>query len=174
MRNRKDNKKDKRLSQVLFLLLLVSCFLFFISSVACGRRGDPVLIEHYNDIVDERDLDNNAKNAVESGDIPTKEHDADKEEIKAIAPDTPTGLVGVYTRKSIVLTWNEMTGQNVRFYNVYRSSGDNDFIFAGETVTPAFTDNNIDKNVQYYYKITAVGELESLPSDKIGIKTGIR
>jgi hypothetical protein len=173
MRNRKDNKKDKRLSQVLFLLLLGSCFLFFISSVACGRRGDPVLIEHYSDIVDERDLDDNAKNAVEPGDIPTKEHDADKEEIKASAPDTPTGLVGVYTLKSIVLTWNEMTGRNVRFYNVYRSSGDK-FIFAGETVTPAFTDNNIDKNVQYYYKVTAVGELEGLPSDEIMIKTGMR
>ena len=173
MRNRKDNKKDKRMSQVLFLLLLVSCFLFFISSVACGRRGDPVLIEHYSDIVDERDLDDNAKNAVESGDIPTKEHGVDKEEIKATMPDTPTGLDGVYTRKSIVLTWDEMTGQNVRFYNVYRSSGDN-FIFAGETVTPAFTDNNIDKNVQYYYKITAVGELESLPSKQVEIKTDVR
>lgn len=173
MRNRKDNKKHKRLSPVLLYLLMGSCFLLFISSTACGRRGDPVLIEHYSDKADERDLDDNAKNAVESGDIRTKEHDADKEEIKATAPDSPTGLVGVYTLKSIVLTWNEMTGQNVRFYNVYRSSGDN-FIFAGETVTPAFTDKNVDKNVQYYYKITAVGELESLPSNKIEINTEIR
>lgn len=169
----RENKKTRRMSPVLFYLLLVSCFLLVICSTACGRRGDPILIEPYTEKVADRDLNEIKKNSGNSGNILPNEHDTDREEVKATAPDSPTGLVGIYTEKSIVLTWDEMTGHNIKFYRIYRSA-DDDYIVVGDTVTPAFTDRNVDKNVKYYYKITAVGALESLPSNKIGIKTEIR
>ncbi|MBI4698559.1 MAG: fibronectin type III domain-containing protein [Nitrospirae bacterium] len=91
----------------------------------------------------------------------------------AAAPEAPTGLAAVYTQKDIVLIWDETRGAEVKSYRIYRSAG-NGFVVAGESVTPAFTDRNIEPSKQYIYYITAVGEAESVPSRTIDIMTEMR
>lgn len=86
------------------------------------------------------------------------------------SPEAPTGLIAVYTSKNIVLTWDETSGQEIRFYRIYRSEG-KDFIAIGESVTPAFTDKGIKPSKRYYYMVTAVGETESHPSKEIEVVT---
>ena len=88
-------------------------------------------------------------------------------------PDVPTGLIAVYTQKSIVLTWDEVQTQEIKFYRVYRSEG-KDFFIIGETVTPAFTDKDVKPSKKYYYRVTAVGKTESHPSKGIEILTEAR
>lgn len=88
-------------------------------------------------------------------------------------PDVPGGLMLLYTQKAVVLTWDEVKGQDVRRYKVYRSSGDG-YLFLGDTATPAFTDREVNPDTKYHYKVTAVGILESLPSKEIVIITEVR
>lgn len=89
-----------------------------------------------------------------------------------VVPDAPTGLLAVYTLKSIVLTWDELKGQNINFYKIYRSVGDY-FFPIGESVTPVFTDRNIEVSKKYYYRVTAVAEAEGPPSQEIEVVTEI-
>jgi hypothetical protein len=141
----------------LFFLLLTFYFLLFILITACGRRGDPVAIVPSNDTGIEKKYKN------------------DKPEIrvtKTIPPQSPTGLRAVYTQKSIILTWDEVTGQDVRLYRIYRSTG-GDYILVGETVTTAFTDRNVEPKIKYLYRITALGDSESLPSEELEIITEV-
>lgn len=87
-----------------------------------------------------------------------------------IKPDAPTGLAAIYTRQSIVLTWDEIHGQEIKFYRIYRSEGE-DFSVIAETVTSVFNDKNIEPSKKYYYKVSAVGNQESLLSEEIKIIT---
>jgi hypothetical protein len=87
-----------------------------------------------------------------------------------IPPEAPKGLVGVYTQKSVVLTWDEVKGEDIKFYKVYRSEGDV-FALIGESVTPAFTDRDVEPSRRYYYRVTAVAEVEGPPSKEIEILT---
>lgn len=87
-----------------------------------------------------------------------------------VPPDAPIRLVAVYAQKSIVLTWDEMQGKEIRFYRVYRSEG-TDFIMIGETVTPVFTDSNIEGSKKYIYRITAVATVEGPASQAIEVET---
>jgi hypothetical protein len=87
-----------------------------------------------------------------------------------LRPEAPTGLLGIYTNKSVILTWNEIIGQRITLYRVYRSEGE-DFVSIGETSTPAFTDTTIQPSVKYYYKVHAVGDIEGLPSAEVEIIT---
>jgi len=128
-------------------LLLISCFLLLTFIVACGRRGDPVAITPYK--------------------IGT---DSKKVEPVVTKPDAPAGLAAIYTRQSIVLTWDEIHGQEIKFYRIYRSEG-KDFAVIAETVTSVFNDKNIEPSKKYYYKVSAVGNQESLLSEEIGIIT---
>lgn len=84
--------------------------------------------------------------------------------------NAPAGFIALYTQNSVVLTWDEIQEQEVKFYRVYRSE-DKDFVAIGETATPAFTDKNIEPSKKYYYRVTAVGKVESLPSKEIEIVT---
>ncbi len=93
----------------------------------------------------------------------------ESEEI-AVLPDAPTRLAAVYTQKSVVLTWDEIQGMEVKFYRIYRSEG-KDFIVIGESVTPAFTDRNIEPSKKYLYRVTAVGKIEGPYSLEIEVKT---
>jgi hypothetical protein len=93
------------------------------------------------------------------------------EEVVVTSPGAPTGLIAVFTRKNIVLTWDETHGQEIKFYRIYRSEG-KDFIAIGESVTPAFTDKGIEPSKKYYYRVTAVGETEGDPSKEIEVVTG--
>ncbi len=94
-------------------------------------------------------------------------------ESSAISPESPTGLLAAYTQKSIILTWKEIRGQGIKSYIIYRSKNGTDFNKLGETVTPAFTDRNIEPAQKYYYRITAVGAKESGHSETIMVKTKI-
>ena len=66
-----------------------------------------------------------------------------------IPPKPPAGLLAVYTQKSIILTWKEVPGQEIKFYRIYRSESSKDFSAIGETVTPVFTDKNIVPSKKY-------------------------
>ncbi len=156
--------KKKSLLFVLYFLLFTFYFLFLIFVSACGRRGDPVVTVPHNQAGIEKDL-----NVISTEGDKT---DTDTERIEVVSPKAPTGLLAVYTRKSIVLTWDEVTGQDVRLYRIYRSMG-NGYILVGYTVTPAFTDKDVEPQVKYYYRVTTVGESESPPSKEIEIVTEI-
>ncbi len=88
----------------------------------------------------------------------------------AAPPEAPTRLTAVYTQKSVVLTWDEIQGKEVKVYRVYRSEG-KDFIVIGESVTPAFTDRNIEPSKKYLYRVTAAGKVEGPPSMAIKVET---
>jgi hypothetical protein len=40
---------------------------------------------------------------------------------------------------------------------------------AGDSVSPVFTDRDVKQGMRYFYRVTAVGGLESLPSEEINI-----
>jgi hypothetical protein len=115
-------------------------------------------------------MDKNNKMGSDSNIVLVKKAVKEAEGIGLIQPEPPSGLKGIYIRDGILLSWNEVRGQKVKFYRVYRSNGAN-FLSIGETVTPAFTDKNIVPSMKYYYKVIAVGDIESLPSEEIEITT---
>ncbi len=91
----------------------------------------------------------------------------------AAAPNAPTGLTALYTQKSIVLVWNELSG--IEAYRVYRSlQPDGGFVSIGETVTPAFTDRTVEPSKKYYYKVSAVTDTEGPASGIIEVITEIK
>lgn len=157
---------NKGMRLVSSLLIIVSCFLFVFSFTSCGRRGDPVPITPYNENIIQEDVDG-AK-----GQYPAEEVTGDQGSGTTM-PDVPAGLMGLYTQKLIVLTWDEVRDQDVRRYKVYRSSGDG-YVFVGDTAAPAFTDREVKPDTKYYYKVTTVGVLESQPSKEIVIVTEVR
>ena len=147
------------------LLIISFCFLFVFSFTSCGRRGDPVPIVPYNENVIQKDADE-AKEQV------PVEKGTGVQGSGTTMPDVPVGLMVLYTQKAVVLTWDEVKGQDVMRYKVYRSSGDG-YIFVGDTAAPAFTDQDVKPNTKYYYKVTAVGVLESQLSKEIVIVTEV-
>lgn len=148
-----------------YFLLLASCFLFLVNMSACGRRGDPVLTAPYDEKAVEREAQ-----AEETKKSSTDEADTGPEVTGTAQPDAPAGLVAVYTGNSIVIAWDEITDQEVKQYKVYRSEGD-DYLFIGYSVTPAYTDNDIEPDREYYYKITAAGRSEGPASKELKVIT---
>ncbi|NOZ68591.1 MAG: fibronectin type III domain-containing protein [Deferribacteres bacterium] len=147
--------------------LSVFGLLLLVLLASCGRRGDPVALSPY----DGRVIDKNTGGDNHRGqDKVIKEKRTGSEKAAVITPDRPRGLRGVYTQKGVVLTWDEIMGEDVRLYRVYRSTG-GEYVPAGDTVTPAFTDRSIEKNRKYYYRVTAVAGAEGLPSKEIEIVT---
>ena len=149
MTKKQFQKINKRL---LYCLLLTAYCLLLPAS--CGRRGDPVLIEPRNKITVESNKQEGSQNR-EKQETSTDLEKSDQESVQVNTPDAPAGLIGLYTRTSIVLAWNEVAGQNIK-YRVYRSKGDG-YMPVGETVTPAFTDRDVEPDKKYYYKVGAVG-----------------
>lgn len=146
--------------KILFCILSVACCTVLFS--ACGRRGDPVPVMPRTD------------KAVNEG-VREKPDDVSKEQEQAsqtARPPAPTALRGLYIQTGVILTWNEVPGQNIR-YRVYRSAGDS-YTLAGETATPAFTDKNVQPDKEYHYRISAVGASEGPPSEEIIIVTEIQ
>lgn len=147
-------------------LLLASFCLLLISLSSCGRRGDPVAI-----MPQEEDIVTDAgKEADKVEEEAQKEQVSEDAERDIIQPDRPKKLTALFTGVSVVLTWNEIIGQGVISYKVYRAEGNN-YVLIGETATPAFTDRNIKLNTKYYYRVTATGKSESPPSEKIEVLT---
>jgi fibronectin type 3 domain-containing protein len=134
-----------------------------LSVTSCGRRGDPFLPpphdvaeEKENIVIKERDKADDLSKG--TGDV------------EIIKPDAPSGLFGIFTGTTVVLTWSEITGQGVESYRVYRIGNDG-YEKAGETVIPAFIDEEIKMKSSYRYKVTSVGKTESDFSNEIEIIT---
>ncbi|MBI5663616.1 MAG: hypothetical protein HZC49_00800 [Nitrospirae bacterium] len=139
------------------------CLLLLTSITSCGRRGDPVFVPSYEEKIIKEESDKQKEL--------TRDEAVSKEETEIAVPDAPSEVTAVYTGKSVVLVWKEvLLKQGVTSYRVYRSTGE-DYVIAGETVSPAFTDRDIEKQKKYHYKITALGRSESLPSEEITIET---
>lgn len=142
-------------------MLFAVCYVLLLS--ACGRRGDPVLVKPPEVKAVDRKTDEVQK---------TGEGSQGQGVVPAVIPAAPARLRGVFTQTSIILTWDEVPGKNIR-YRIYRSAGDS-YILAGETVTPAFTDSKVEPNMKYRYRITAVDVAEGPPSEEIIIITEIQ
>lgn len=156
-----------KISQVIVLIAYSLSLIAVIT--ACGRRADPFL-PSYNEKSHTEDIDKNKEGKKGTGEAVKKDDVKMAEESAAASPDAPTAPAAVYTGKSVVITWNEVLKQGVTSYRIYRSSGDG-YKLAGETVTPAFTDRDITQGIKYYYKVTAVGLSESIPSEEILVST---
>lgn len=158
-------KFNKRKHVVSRFLIGMLCLLFLVSYASCGRRGDPVPIMPQEE--------NNVKRDTEEvREQPSTEKEDVSPEDADIMPDPPVGLIGLYTQKAVVLTWDEGGGDDVKLYKVYRSTGE-EYVFVGDTAAPAFTDRDVSPDTKYYYKVTAVGVLESSPSKEIEIVTEV-
>jgi predicted small lipoprotein YifL len=137
--------------------------LMLLSTVSCGRRGDPF-------------LPTPDKISREKGAAVSEDKKQEGEEVKVngnVWPDkpvAPSGLVGVFTGSSVVISWAEIKGQGVKSYNVYRSDG-GEYKKVGETIIPAFIDENIRMKSSYRYRVSAVGKSESEFSKEVEIKT---
>lgn len=125
-------------------------------------------IAPYDENIVQEDLD--VKKDQES--IPIEKETVDQKSA-VLMPDAPGGLMALYTQKAVVLVWDEVENQDVKRYKVYRSSGDG-YVFIGETAASAFTDRKVKSDTKYYYKVTAVGVLESRLSKDIVIITEVR
>jgi fibronectin type 3 domain-containing protein len=132
------------------------------SLISCGRRGDPVPISPIDETIIK-----GAGKEVNVGEESSISEDTDTE---ITQPDIPTGITALFTGKTVVITWDDISDQGVKLYRVYRSSGD-EFILIGDTVAPAFTDVQIELNAEYHYRVTAVGHSESGTSEEIKIIT---
>lgn len=172
MRNEKI--KENCLSRLLYLLLLISFFLVLVSLSACGRRGDPIAITPpaHEVVKKEPTAGKENERSVESTEV--KKEETETEEITLTTPTAPAGLVALYTEKSIILTWDEIRGQGIRGYNIYRSKWTADeYELVGDSAIPAFTDKKVERKTRYFYRVTAVGPLESGPSKEIDILTEV-
>ncbi len=170
---RSEKIKENWMLRLFYLLLLISYFSLLISLTACGRRGDPVAVmpserEIINDDMDEGKEDQgNSESPVMHKEI------TETEETELTVPDSPAGLAALYTQNGVILVWDEADSRGVKLYRIYRSSGD-DYRLVGDSVSPVFTDRDVKQGMKYFYRVTAVGGLESLPSDEINILTEVQ
>lgn len=170
MKNEK--KKEGWLIHSFYLLLLISYFLFLISLMACGRRGDPVAVLPHEKEIIKKDMEEVEEDQRNSERVVIHKEITETEETELNVPDSPAGVAALYTQKSIILVWDEVDSRGVRLYRIYRSSGD-DYRLVGDSMTPVFTDSDVKPGMRYFYRVTAVGGLESLPSNEINILTEV-
>ena len=154
----------------LFFLFMTFCLSFSVMTTACGRKGDPFPI-----IPPEEPLLENVSGT--TGGIrknpsfsPSEPVESALEIMNVVQMKPPSGLTSVFTGTAIVLSWAEETGQDIRYYQVYRSSGDS-YTSIGKTDIPVFTDRNIEPDTEYRYRVSVAGESESPLSDEITVKT---
>jgi hypothetical protein len=148
------------------LLLAACCLLLTVFVVSCGRRGDPVLILPSEEI-GTAEKSGMAENQIQAPDLIGTGEDT----LTVMQPQAPEGLDAVFTGQKIILVWDEVAGQGVKSYRIYRSAGD-DFSLMGEVVTPVFHDRDIESGARYFYKVTAVGQTESIGSDTVEVVAG--
>jgi hypothetical protein len=80
-------------------------------------------------------------------------------------PENPTGLTATPGNKVVTLDWNDNTEHDVAHYNIYRKSGDSDFVLRAGGVTDShYRDGSgMAEGTTYTYRVKAVdtGYLES-------------
>ena len=148
------------------LLLTVYCLLLTVFLVSCGRRGDPVLISPSEES-GPAEKSGVAENQIQAPDLVGTGEDT----LTVMQPQAPKGLAAVFAGQKIILVWDEVAGQGVKSYRIYRSAGD-DFSLMGEVVTPVFNDRDIESGARYFYKVSAVGQTESSGSDTVEVVAG--
>jgi fibronectin type 3 domain-containing protein len=94
-----------------------------------------------------------------------------EENLAVAQPQAPKGLAAIFTGKKVILVWDEIIGQGIEFYRVYRSGG-NDFSLIAEVTTPVYNDGNIESGSRYFYKVSSVGQSESSGSDAVEVVAG--
>ncbi len=150
-----EHKGIFNLSSLLFSFVLLA--LIFIAG--CGRKGDPIPIIPQREKAAEKS----------SGSVPAV-NKIESDGTKGVQLPPPTGLTAIYTESSIVITWDEVMGQGVKIYNIYRSSG-GEYALIGKTGIPAFTDKNVERDKKYYYKASTVAGSEGSLSKEIEVLT---
>ncbi|KPK02873.1 MAG: hypothetical protein AMK71_00790 [Nitrospira bacterium SG8_35_4] len=173
--NRRDRLGQKKwirpvcsffLHTVSCLLLTAYCLLLTVFLVSCGRRGDPVLLSPYEES-ESAEKSGASENENQAPGLNGTGEDA----LTVVQPQAPEGLAAVFAGQKIILVWDEVAGQGVKSYRIYRSAG-NGFSFIGEVVTPVFNDRGIESGTRYFYKVSAVGETESSGSDTVEVVAG--
>ena len=147
-------------------LLFVSCLLIFVSVTACGRRGDPVAILPHGEEELKIEAKDNVSGQAGAPEVPGNDNETGVEAVETAQPDAPTGLVGVFSQNGIILAWDEVMEQGVKFYRIYRSS-EGEYLLVGTSVTPSFIDRDIKQEMKYYYKVRAIGQSEGPLSEEI-------
>jgi|Deesub1362A_J573_1020465.scaffolds.fasta_scaffold00134_35 hypothetical protein len=145
------------------LISLTILSLLFLCLIGCGRRGEPVPVMGAGGSPIKRPVEG----VVKGPEGPAEQG------VEGTAPGPPAGLAGVYTGRGVVLTWDEVAGQEIRAYRVYRSS-DGEFELIGRSITPAFIDRDVKPDRRYLYRVTAVTETEGPPSKEIEVITRSR
>ncbi len=89
-------------------------------------------------------------------------------------PAPPKGLTAVYTGRAVELIWNASLEPDLAGYNVYRRSGDTDFVRLNTKLlpTPIFRDNSVAQGKSYSYRVTALdlSNNESPPSAEVEVE----
>ncbi len=145
-------------------LLLSFIFLSLIFITGCGRKGDPIPIIPQQEKTAEK-----SSGKIKAGSVPA-ENKTESDSAKGAQLPPPTGLTALYTGSSIVLAWDEVMGQGVKVYNIYRSSG-GEYALISKTGIPAFTDKNVERDKKYFYKVSAVAGSEGSLSKEIEVLT---
>ncbi len=158
--------------RLFYLLLLISYFSLLISLTACGRRGDPVAVMPSEREIIKDDMDEGREDQRNSESPVMHKEIIETAEAELTVPDSPDGLAALYTQNGVILIWDEAESRGVRIYRIYRSSGD-DYRLVGDSVSPVFTDRDVKHGMRYFYRVTAVGSLESLPSNEVNILTEV-
>lgn len=158
----------KRIFNISYLIFSF-LFLMIIFIAGCGRKGDPIQIIPLQEKAAEKSSDKIKTNDKGIVSVPV-ENKPESDSVKDVQLPPPTGLSAIYTETSIVLAWDEVMGQGVKVYNIYRSSG-GDYKFIGKTGIPAFTDKNVESGKKYYYKVSAVAGSEGRLSKEIEVLT---
>ncbi len=151
------------LRHIIYVFLLLSHLMAILLIMSCGRRGDPFLPSPHDISKEDEHLIIKEKKA-------TQDLSGRAADVEVKRPDAPTGLFAVFTGESVVLSWNDIEGQGIVSYMIYRDDG-NGFAKYGETVVPAFIDEKIKMKSMYRYRVTAKGKSESKQSIEIEIRT---
>ena len=160
---------DMNLRSRLILLPALGIILF-ICLISCGRRGDPFLSSPVEESIVEQNTEDVSEPEVNQDLTVSGAGQAESEGLTVARPDAPKGVIAAYTGGAVVITWDEIIGQGVSRYRVYRMDGET-YKVVGESVTTAFTDKSIEMNNIYKYRISAVGLSESPASEEISVFT---
>jgi hypothetical protein len=153
----------------LFLILVASVSVATLIT-ACGRRGDPVPLVPRDISTETVGKEKERSDGEVSVGSEKEVYEAAPKAFGIVPPDPPQGLVAVFSQPVIILSWDEMPGQNIRFYKVYRAS-EKGYTFVGRTISTAFTDMKVKSGTTYRYRVSAVGNTEGPMSGEVGIET---
>jgi predicted small lipoprotein YifL len=149
-----------------YLIVSLLC-LILIFTAGCGRKGEPIPIIPPREKAPQAVPEKGKQGEVVPAPAVNK---IEPDSTKAAQLLPPTGLSAVFIESSIVLSWDEVMGQGVKVYNIYRSTG-GEYSLIGKTGIPAFTDKDIERGKKYYYKVSTVAGTEGRLSKEIEVIT---